>query len=214
MRAYTLFIIVVLTSYAQTSLACKSDMDCKGQRICQASQCINPDAAASPTRAAASPASSTSDGKSSISINALGPLQLGIGPTWEWGEDVTTVFRLRFLNTGLLSYVISSLQGETFYGGLGVGLGSHIFLKGQGSQTGFYIGAMAEYILSVTDDDQLYITHYVAPQIELGYRTPDEEGFTGFGLFVGVGVPVIANYDDTESIIVGGLSWEQGWWQD
>ena len=50
--------------------------------------------------------------------------------------------------------------------------------------------------------------------IELGYRWPDAEGFTGIGVFVGGGIPVAANYDDAESIIVGGLMWEQGWWRD
>ena len=213
MRLSVLLSLVVMVGWAQPVWACKSDMDCKGDRICQASQCVDP----APTRTPTTPyqgADVSKEDRSSFSINALGPLQLGLNPTWESGDDITTVFRLRLLNTGALSYLISALDDTTFYGGLGVGLGNHIFLKGGGHQEGFYIGFMGEYLLTVSRYEQVNITHFLAPQIELGHRWPDANGFTGVGVFLGVGVPVAANYDDTESILVGGFVWEQGWWQE
>ena len=210
MHLVSVLLAVSIMFWAQVVWACGSDMDCKGDRICQASQCVNPTALPdSPP-----PPPSVAGERSSFSLNALGPLQLGLNPTWESGDGVTTVFRLRFLNTGALPYLLSALDDSTFYGGLGVGLGNHIFMKGGGGQTGFYIGFMGEYLLTVTNEEDVYITHFLAPQIELGHRWPDEDGFTGVGVFLGVGVPVAANYEDTESIIVAGFVWEQGWWTD
>ena len=214
-----LSIVFFLCTSAQTAWACKSDMDCKGSRICQANQCVDPNpsqiAPAQPSSASAPASPHRADATKSISLNVLGPLQLGLNPTWEWGHDVTSLFRLRFLNTGALPYLLAAWEDSTFYTGLGVSAGAHVYLKDSGGQTGLYVGALAEYLVTAARYEDVDVTHFIAPQIEIGYRWPDArgEGFSGVGAFFGGGIPVAASYDNPESILVAGLVWEEGWWQ-
>ena len=87
------------------ALACSSDMECKGNRVCEASQCVSPVSIGQPV-SANSPNDVEHD--ASFNMNVLGLLQFGLTPTWEWGGRTSGLLRFRLTNTGALSYIIAA----------------------------------------------------------------------------------------------------------
>ena len=91
-----LFLVVVLTLPAKNVLACLSDMECKGERICSAGQCVDPGTstpATSPKWKAPAPAEQSwaSDAALYGFIGAGATLGLAIASYSTWEDTGTSI---------------------------------------------------------------------------------------------------------------------------
>ena len=216
-------LLAVLLWSAQ-AWACVKDTDCKGDRICvvpvgqSAGACRAPEQSeprVNSDSAKVARLSTVSDipaGDRTFHFNVLGPLQFGLAPTWEWGQDTTVLLRTRLMNLGALPYIIAEGDGEEFTAGFGFSVQWRKYL-GLGTQNGSFLGAGIEGMYTQTEDeDGVYETAYLVPQFEAGSRWYDGDSFSGVAAFVGIAIPVhTGGYVEGESYITGGLSWDIGW---
>lgn len=212
-------IFLALTLIYQSAFACTKDIDCKGDRICVVDEqmgkgsCRAPFAIDKPaTHKTFTPLPISPDTKTrSFNVNLLGALQFGLTPTIEWGTDFTFLVRARLLNTGLLSYVVAELEGAELAFGLGGSCQVRKYL-GKGVQQGPYIGGGIELMYTKTEDDDIYETYFLVPQVEGGVRWQSDGYFTAVGVFAGTSIPIkTIGYTKGETLITGGFIWDIGW---
>jgi hypothetical protein len=211
---------LALTLIYQSALACTKDIDCKGDRICvvddQMGQrsCRAPKSIDNSTTqdTAFTPLSVSPDTKTrSFNVNLLGALQFGLTPTIEWGNDSTFLVRARLLNTGILSYVVAESDGAELAFGLGGSFQVRKYL-GKGVQQGPYIGGGLELMYTKTENEDIYETYFLVPQVEGGVRWQSDGYFTAVGVFAGVSMPIkTIGYSEGENLITGGFIWDIGW---
>jgi hypothetical protein len=137
---------------------------------------------------------SSADSIVNLHIDVGGLLQFGLTPTIEVGETVSGYLRLRFMNTGLASYlVLGRDDDDDFRLGVGAALGVHFFSSKRGNMRGLYGGAALEYVFIETRDDSVdfarYETHALVPQLDLGYRWAFGDFFLGVSAKLGIAIP-------------------------
>ena len=200
---------------ANTALAqsCSRNTDCGSSRICIDGLCAYPDPGDT-TRTDLSEDNTegnddtdlssvklegdgSADAHVAIHVNALGLFQFGLAPTLEiGGRNFSVQARVRFLNTGLLSYiaVADAFDDEVFNFGLGIGASLRGYFFGDGNMRGLYVGGGAEYITTtVTDefiDEAEYSTNSIAPLAEAGYRWVFGRFILEPGVIGGAAVPI------------------------
>jgi hypothetical protein len=193
-------VIAFMTLAAHEALACSSDVDCKGDRVCKNGQCVDPSPSQRPAprapqgepqrvpaEAAAAPSSGpAADKTTSVYVNSLGLLQFGLAPTIEFGSKLAVNARVHLFNTGVLPYVLAGEDTLNFSWGLGAGLRGY---SGQGGNLrGGYWGVQALYVSwsETWKEKILYETKAVALLAEGGYRWVYPSGFTlGVGIVAG-----------------------------
>lgn len=118
-----------------------------------------------------------------VYLGALGFLQFGPTLALEFGGggkgvSVAGFVRARAMNLGPLPYIIAATSDDKFKFGYGAGAGLRLYFSQAGNLRGFYMGGAAEYISWDSEEDDgkhegaevKYLTRFVMPQIELGYR--------------------------------------------
>jgi hypothetical protein len=165
-----------LLAQARTALACESDTECRGDRVCQKGECVDPNAGKAPAVApdAPPPAHPDSPGPSEprveprerldepnvgrtpnahggVYLGALGFLQFGPTLALEFGgggkgASVAFFVRGRAMNLGPLPYILALTTKDKFTLGWGAAAGLRIYVSQMGSFRGFYVGGAAEYI--------------------------------------------------------------------
>jgi hypothetical protein len=195
LRALALPLVAAAALGARPAVACSSDVDCKGNRICQAGTCVEPapgSAAnvapvAAPAAAPRAPVGPT-DATSSVYVNTLGVLQFGVGPVLEFGSKFAFNAKLQLFNTGALSYVIAGSGDDALKFSWGVGPGFRYYFGNEGNLRGGYWGAEALYVSWTEQWEQsmLYKTKALALLFEGGYRWVYANGWhVGVGLMAG-----------------------------
>jgi hypothetical protein len=182
-------VAAILALVAPAALACTSDAECKGDRVCQAGECVSPgarDGGAGEGRPAEVGEGPRADANVSLFVNSLGVLQFGLTPTLEVGSRFAVNARVLLANTGALSYLIADT--DTLHFSFGAGPGFRYYFGPQGNLRGGYIGALALYIAweEQYQEETLFKTRLLAPMAEGGYRWVFGNGFTlGLGLTAG-----------------------------
>ncbi len=172
-RMIRIAIVAFAALLARGALACSSDNDCKGDRICHAGLCVDPSSSqGAPQRTpqtletggarpvspgAVAPAvqgptpvspdvqlpSSKAGSKTSIYMNALGVLQFGLAPTIEYGSKLAFNARIQLFNTGALPYLIAGAGDDTLNFSWGAGPGLRYYYGQNGNLRGGYLGGQA-----------------------------------------------------------------------
>ncbi len=211
-RTIRIAIVAFAALSARGAFACSSDNDCKGDRICQAGQCVEPSPAqgvpqrtpqaldmggARPVSPGAMAPAVPQDiqlqgpgagSKKSIYMNALGVLQFGFAPTIEFGRKLVFNARIQLFNTGALPYLIAGAGDDTLNFSWGAGPGLRYYYGRDGNLRGAYLGGQALFVAwsEQWQDKILYETGAVALLAEGGYRWVYPNGFTlGVGIAAG-----------------------------
>jgi hypothetical protein len=170
--------------------------------MCTASgECVSANLAAHPDAygelepAPAPPRDASADALANVHADVAGLLQFGLTPTVEVGQTVSGYLRLRFVNTGLASYLLLGRDADDdLRFGAGAALGFHWFSAQDGNMRGFYGGAALEYAFVETVDDSVdlarYQTHALIPQIDLGHRWAFGHFFIGVSGKLGLAIPL------------------------
>lgn len=137
---------------------------------------------------------SSADSVVNLHVDAAGLLQFGLTPTIEVGQRASGYLRLRFVNTGLASYLLLGRDADDKLRlGAGAALGVHFFSSRRGNMRGLYGGAALEYVFVETRDDSVdfarYQTHALIPQLDLGHRWAFGHFFLGVSAKLGLAIP-------------------------
>jgi hypothetical protein len=173
---------------------------CPADEVCTANgECVSAHLADhldgyEPARAPAAERDSSADSLVNLHVDAAGLLQFGLTPTIEVGETVSGYLRLRFMNTGLLSYFLLGRDADDDLRlGAGAALGVHFFSAKRGNMRGLYGGAALEYAFVETRDGTVdfarYQTHALIPQLDFGYRWAFGDFFLGASGKLGLVIP-------------------------
>jgi hypothetical protein len=140
------------------------------------------------------------ESRANFHFNALGILQLGLDPTLELGgAHWSLLFRVRPMNTGLLSYyaIGTPSRYDNFVFGMGGGIGFRGWALGKGNMRGLYFGGTLEYAYTRVDDEEddlaTWRTHSIVPMGELGYRWVFGRFLVGLGLVGGAAVDIASS---------------------
>jgi hypothetical protein len=122
-------------------------------------------------------------------VNALGVLQFGLSPTFEYGSHVAFNARVLFLNSGALSYVVASPDKLNFSAFAGPGL--RYYFGTDGNLRGGYIGGVALYGKweEQAGNSYKYDSSHLVLGAEGGYRWVFGNGFLlGLGALAGYNI--------------------------
>lgn len=174
---------------------------CPADEMCTANgECISANLAdhsesfAEPELPPATPRDPSANSVVNVHADVAGLLQFGVTPTLELGQTVSGYLRLRFMNTGLASYLVLGRDADDeLRFGAGAALGFHWFSAKDGNMRGFYGGAALEYAFIETRDDSVdfarYQVHALVPQIDFGHRWAFGSFFIGVSGKLGLAVP-------------------------
>ena len=147
----------------------------------------------SPTAANASGSGGEQVGKPDahvgLFVNALGVLQFGLSPTFEFGSNFSFNARVLFLNTGALSYVVANGDKLNFSAFAGPGL--RYYFGRDGNLRGGYIGGVALYGKweEQAGNSYKYDSSHLVVGAEGGYRWVFGNGFLlGVGAMAGYNI--------------------------
>ncbi len=174
----------------------------------------------------------SSDSKWLVFADLGGLIGFGVRPGLEYGDLDSVLFRLHFLNTGVMSHaVFVENENEYFDWGFGASVGYRHYESSWGNLRGFYVGGGLDYsvnlIRSRGETDLSQLRHAVAPYGEFGYRWVFDHFALAFGPTLALRYPVFVGTfggdkelckteiecEETSRRFEGTVNFEVGWFQ-